>query len=451
MKRITLLSLVVLLVVSMTFLGLGCKGTAAETTVETETAIETETTVETETTATESTEPVTIELSGWQVVESGIDNYFIEFKEAFEKKYPYITINLTGAAPTDYNTKLLARISAGDAPDIFQLRPTMVAQLVEAGALYNIKPYLDQKSWAEDLLAAQSVVERKDGTYGVVFTATPQVMLYNKGLLKEGGIDQVPSTPEELLAAAEQIYKKTGAFGVAVSSDPTSVLDMHIEFMKQTYGFGGAPAKNGEVTIYSPENIEAVKFWKTLWDSDFAPKGGISTNIRQMMWERKVAMYVDGSWSFSGIKANNPTVYEEISVALPAYPTHATIVGGAVYGIPSTTKNIDAVYKALDMLYTDEWQENYVYLTSQTPGLSGRIPTDFLADHPWMELYNDVSSTSVGSGYIPEGFDLVAEEWQQIEVEYLVKILTENAPIEETLKELQDIMVEKFADKAIIR
>src|SRR5690349_23219656 len=84
-------------------------------------------------------QPVTIRASMWESADA-LEPYN-KAKEAFEKKYPNIKVQLE-SVPQDYGTKLLTQLAAGTAPDVFQVGDGDVAKLVSKGVIDDLEPYL---------------------------------------------------------------------------------------------------------------------------------------------------------------------------------------------------------------------------------------------------------------------------------------------------------------------
>jgi ABC-type glycerol-3-phosphate transport system substrate-binding protein len=220
---------------------------------------------------------------------------------------------------------------------------------------------------------------------------------------------------------------------------------MNVAAMKWSMGFGGGFAKKGVPTANDPKTVEGIKFWKELYDSPFFPKGLGDSALRQLIWEGKLAMFIDGAWIFGIIKSKNPEIYKYLDAALPPTPTRAAIVGGAFWGISGAVKNIEATWKVMEALNTPEWQMKYLEMTTQIPGQKGMVSKGFLMQNPWMKIYDEAAEKySAGHGYIPEGFDLVAERYHQIVADYLARIFVRNAPVKETLDELQGELLKTF-------
>lgn len=392
----------------------------------------------------QAAEKAQVELFTWQWVEPQNKPYFEAFRDAFNEKYPDINLKVTGAASGEFNQKLLTRISAGDAPDVFAIRPTQVAQLAELGALEKLDAWINTAPWKDKLLAATKPGIIDGSYYAIIFTSTPQALVYNKKIFEEVGVEP-PKTTDELFEVAQKIYEKTGIFGFGVVSDATNNFHMNVESRKWVCGFGGDWAVNNYPSANSPETIEGIKMYKKLYDAEFSPKGKDLPSLDQLVWEGKLAMMIEGAWLFGAVKVKNPERYPDISAALPPTPTNATIVGGAFFGMSSGSKYKDAAWKVLDLYNSQEWQQKYVSTTAQIPAQGGMITEEALAKDPWWAVFDEgAEKYAAGYGYMAPGFEKVADEYNNEIGIALADILQGDADVEKRLNKLQDMLESKF-------
>ncbi|MDQ0338666.1 multiple sugar transport system substrate-binding protein [Caldalkalibacillus uzonensis] len=123
----------------------------------------------------------------------------------FMERHPNVKVNVEQEPD---GGQLTARLAAGDIPDIlvgvFGYQPAKFAQ---QGMIVNLAemPGADELF---DRVSEHYVQEHFGGKYYVPWNATTQMMIYNKALFEEAGLDpdNPPTTFEEYLAAAEAIH-----------------------------------------------------------------------------------------------------------------------------------------------------------------------------------------------------------------------------------------------------
>lgn len=112
--------------------------------------------------------------------------------------------------PADYDTKLLAGLAAGNAPDVFLWwnYPAMV----ERNGLEDITPYVNGDSPLDLSIFFQPVLnvgKLNDGLYGIPKDWTSRAVFYNKALFDEAGIPYPTNdwTWDEFVAIAIELTK----------------------------------------------------------------------------------------------------------------------------------------------------------------------------------------------------------------------------------------------------
>lgn len=121
---------------------------------------------------------------------------------AFAAKNPGIIVNLTGdRLGTSY---LIRDIIAEKSADVIDVRAEEVRQLAEREIFSPVTA--DCHDLAEVIVApAWQLGELNKELFAVPWAAQPKLLLYNKSMLKEAGIENPPATWQELITAAEKI------------------------------------------------------------------------------------------------------------------------------------------------------------------------------------------------------------------------------------------------------
>ncbi|PKR78170.1 sugar ABC transporter substrate-binding protein [Halalkalibacillus sediminis] len=178
----------------------------------------------------------------------------------FEEQNSDITVNVELAAYDDYFTKLQTQIAGDNAPDVFELNYENFVQYASRGSLADLSSFIEED---EDFDPSQLNEEaykafQYDGKqYGMVESFSNVLTFYNKELFDEAGVDYPSAdwTWEDEIAAAEQITDADN--NVWGTFAPVTMN----EFFKIAAQNGGQIFnENGEPTINSPENLEALEY-----------------------------------------------------------------------------------------------------------------------------------------------------------------------------------------------
>lgn len=161
-------------------------------------------------TPTDSAKPVTINMfTASPEYTDAFNAYIAEYK----KVKPNVTINLE-IMQADYNTVLKSKIAAGSTPDVFQ---TTAGGDIDTFAEYSAD--LTNEPLAAAMTdAVRSNMSSTDGkVLGLPVKGNLFVLMYNKKLLADAGITEVPKTTAEM----DDAITKLEAKGITPSPTPT--------------------------------------------------------------------------------------------------------------------------------------------------------------------------------------------------------------------------------------
>lgn len=162
---------------------------------------------------TESSSKDEVLLDFWTIdLKKNFKDFFNDLIKDYEKSHPGITIEWTDVSYDDISGKLDEAIDKGDAPDVVNLNTQFALNLAGQDALTDLNTVLtdQQKSvYSESLWDSTTI---GGSSYALPWYASPDIMFYNKDLLKAGGLTKPPKTMEEALSLAADFRKKTGAF-----------------------------------------------------------------------------------------------------------------------------------------------------------------------------------------------------------------------------------------------
>jgi len=238
----------------------------------------------------------------------------------FNSTHPEIHVSFTQLSWGDYMQKILAAVEAGNPPDLsggdsgiaFNMAAQdqaldisdLYAEWEASGALADMTDWATQKwDW--------------NGTHpGITWQFDSRVIYYRKDLFAAAGIAP-PTTWDEWLAAAKALHNPDG--GVAGMALPAKqgTYDADQFWMQLVLQAGGGIADaDGNLTIDSPENLEALKFEKELVDCCTA-RGTASWSFTEVMraYEQGQAAMAFGHGGFiSDIERNAPEIFANTGV-----------------------------------------------------------------------------------------------------------------------------------------
>ncbi|MBR6739562.1 MAG: sugar ABC transporter substrate-binding protein [Clostridia bacterium] len=194
-------------------------------------------------------------------------NFWLEVIESYEAANPGIKIEYDDAAIGNaMDTKLTSLFSSNSGPDIIGHGILSIASRVEAGHYLPLDEYMQTWEQADDMIdMLQDFATYEGHTYGVAYMPTSYVFAYRTDLFAQAGIDAPPTTWEELLDYAERLtVVENGHTVQAGFAFPTAGGNL-VEYDILSFCNGGRFAdENGNPTINTPENLEALEFMSRL-------------------------------------------------------------------------------------------------------------------------------------------------------------------------------------------
>lgn len=286
-----------------------------------------------------------------------------ETLDAFAEKYPNIDVTYE-PIPEGYTDQMLAQFSAGDPPDLFYVQAEFAGTWMEQELLEPLDPYIEGnpeigvEHFYPNLLAA---FEYEGGTYGFPKDASPLALFYNPDLLEAAGVEP-PTSWDELTAAAEALT--TGdVTGVCLSPDLARVGAFVYENGGSIYN-----EDKTELTLGSPESVEAVDYYLGLLENDTAktPAELGSGWCGEAFGKGQVAIAFEGNWMVSALDNDFPDTAYEIA-EMPEATQQGNLAFTVAYSIGADSKNKEAAWVLLQYLAGQEGMAKWTSLGLALP------------------------------------------------------------------------------------
>lgn len=329
MKKLFVWLLITTFVVSMAFMGIGCKKATETTTAETTTTAEAATTAA----ATETTAPATEKATGepktivywslWNEQEPAaiVINKWIE---EYKKVKPEITIKVVYVG-REVMTKVMAARSGGEIVDLvdtenFSLKGSLVKEglsLVMDKAL-DAPSYKGNSSWRDSFLAGTlKQYAADDGKVSIIpYDLITNGFIYNKKLWRDKGWT-VPKTWDEFIALCETIKTTSDIASITQDAGVDFYNDMwNYQIMEKLVGPGRILAAAKDKTGNSwedPAFKKAIEMERELFDKGYFVKGcdGFTWPAGQLLLASgEAAMELCGSWLPNELKSQVSNDFE---------------------------------------------------------------------------------------------------------------------------------------------
>lgn len=373
----------------------------------------------------------TLTIAHWDFLAPAYGEEMQAIIKSYEEYNPEATIETVGIVRADYETKLKIQFSSGGGPDVFTMADTFFPELAAANLLSPLDDVL-----SEDVVATlnntNNAVIRDDQRLAVTWQVAPYAFLWNKDILEAAGVEP-PTTPEELLAAAIEIKEKTGITGFAVRHRLAEETPWWIDFNNWPVGFGGGWSKDGQLTIDSPENIEAVTWFKKMYDSGAFAVGDDASTFRTKFSEGQLAMMIDATGAPPAMISETVPSTSMMASPLP-FPELATSQVGIYMGINSGTKNKPLAEDFIKWFLTPDVQQqiSQVIGNTSTVATDTAVPDGFFEENPWAEAYR--ANGAYTQSAVIRDFENVTPQIRNVVLGWIEKVLLEDLDPKEALE-----------------
>ncbi len=326
--------------------------------------------------------------------------------DVFEKENPGIKVEMQRVTWGDAREQFVREAATGAGPDVLQLAFVWPRSLGAAGALLPLDDLIKKTGigvggWDE--FVSTNLAYGPDGKiYGIPFTTDTFALVYNKELLKEAGISEMPKTWPDLRKVSKTIFEKTGkaGFGFPAGSCGTPTIWFLLNFYwwshgwaiidqkpDGTYFMNITPAQIAEGFDYYNQFLKDGDNPKAnlsicLWGAPEIVEGMVNGSIAIASVPDTVATQIVKTWD-----ARNPGKTSPFGAAPHPADVNGskTFFGGRMIGINANTTQVDAAWKLVqflvqpDPLFT-KYYTNYV--PAQRPVMSYKqLPQEIQAGY----------------------------------------------------------------------
>lgn len=240
--------------------------------------------------------------------------------ERFEADNPNINIEHVPTQNDNYKTKLRTAMSADNAPDIFMTWGSAgLERYVDADKVYSLESHMTE-DWENNFMPAAMDLGIVDGeVYGIPVTnVAPALVWYRTDLFEEYDLD-VPETYDELLNVVET-FTDNGITPFALANKNKWTGSMYYMYLVDRIGGPEAlqQAINREGAFNDEAFIEAGRRIQELVELGAFPDGvnGLDEDAgqsRTLLYTDRAAMYLMGSWGYSAFKNEAPEMLDQFS------------------------------------------------------------------------------------------------------------------------------------------
>ena len=248
-----------------------------------------------------------------------------------------------------------------------------------------------------------------DKYYGLPFTANNLCMYYNKDLLNQAGVEEVPQSWEEVINACEKL-KELGVNGFGVAGSQTT--DTSFQMWPFIWG-AGVDWEN----LDSDATVKMLDFYKTLVDNEYMSTEAVNYNAgdnANQFTAGKTAMIIDGPWRLRSIQSD--AGFEWGVAKVPAGPAgFSTVLGGHNFAVVNND-NTDASWEFIKYMNSPEVMGKYSEAENYIP--SRKDVADSLEYFKTEPISTFVEMMEVAQPMPKENYnkvsDVIIQMWQSV-------------------------------------
>ena len=385
----------------------------------------------------------TLKFVSWQVDDGGMGDWWKAAIEKFEAEHPGVEIEFTKVERASYADTMTTLFAGGQPPHIVHLASFEYQNFAENGWMENLDPWLAEDGIDMSGWAGQGTCTWNGETACIMLLYFGFMMAYNPDILAEAGVE-VPTNYEEFLAAARATTKDLNGDGITdqfgTGHETKGGAGQYLTEMLNYVLDAGAywTDKDGKITIDTPEMIEGLTRWKTVYDEGLTPRDMSAGEVRKLFADGKIALRLDGPWLYGTMQKG--AAADTLKVATPAM---SPPVGGSsnVLGMAAdiSDEQKQLVWDFIKIAMSPEFQRTYATVAGNTPPSPTADVSGVEADVPHFQIIVDTQKAAAAAGVdrIPTGLEIQYGEFGKMVQEEVQRMLIEDLDPADVVKVIQ--------------
>ena len=285
--------------------------------------------------------------------------------ESYEAQNPNIELHWVDLPQSASRQKLMAGIAAGKPPDLVNTSTEFALTLAQNGAIVGLNDSVSPLERERYFPNLWSAVTHDNEVYAIPWYVSTQVLIYNKSLLKQAGLDpdSPPTTLAELDDYARKVTQRTDAVGLMPS--------IRIWNDWSTQGAPFVDLDTLKPLFTAPESVAVLERYRGLYAEGVMPPETLTEGYQGALDRYKagsLAFLEVGPQLLLRIKADAPTVYESTGIcAMPQSETNTLPASTMNFVIPRSSKHREEALKLALYLTSPQAQLEFCKLVPILP------------------------------------------------------------------------------------
>ncbi len=363
----------------------------------------------------------TLSFVTWQKTDASYGAWWAEAVALFEEQHPGVTIEMTQLGRKEYADTLFTMFAGGTPPDIVHLAAFEYQPFAEEGWIEPLGPWIEKSGLDLTGWAGQPTCERNSETYCLMLFYAGFVMAYNEELLAKAGYAAPPTNFEDYVEIAKAITADTDndgivdKYGIGLSmTEPATV-------MHQIQGFaldsGGDWTRDGQPIIDDPKTVEGFAKWKSLVTAGLTPQQSAGNDLRQLLIEGNLGMYIDGPWIYGVLNKASEEMRPKLKVT---YSPLSPPLGGTsnVLTMPSdiSDERKALAWDFIQIIASEEFQNKFADYSGNPAPRPGLEYADNIAKDGTFETFIEATRRAAVANVdrLPKGLELYNSQLSKV-------------------------------------
>jgi multiple sugar transport system substrate-binding protein len=290
--------------------------------------------------------------------------YLEKHTQAFQQRYPQLTVNWTSTQGDTYYSKLTTMLASGTPPQMSHMTSRWAGQFIRGQNAYaDLAAFaktdkVDLKDFWPLLSEGFSDLDKRPMV--LPYDITVQLLYYNADLLKASGV-ALPTdrwTFDDMLAAAQKATKMGGDGSFSQFGYDGLPNGGQFEFGVERFGGRLLDDRLVQCQMNGAGSVQGIQYWTDLRHRyNVAPANATqraSQNMLQLFSTGRLALSVTGTTFASQVRDAKPA-FEWDVLPVPRGPAGDPLrSGGGGYGLHKAAKNLEAAWLYLNHMVSNE-------------------------------------------------------------------------------------------------
>lgn len=328
---------------------------------------------------------------------------------------------------------ILAAVVGKTTPDIYsnmwQGDVEVYAQagvLVALDTLDGFKEYIYDRC---DSTVIKEITSLDGHIYQIPWKINPIMLIYNKNILNDLQLDEIPGTYNEFFEASEKF--QTDVDGDGYVDRWFGYAEVQVTWWQRFFDFyplylaasnGAALIENDKAVFNNKYAVEVFKFLRELYKKQYFSQERLSAR-QDVFLDGVIATRFTGPWEIAHAEKFKKQDFEYSFSSMPVPDNHK----GPVYTycdpknivIFNTCPNPDSVWQFLSYMTSEENDLKFLEITSQLPRRKkidvNPVYENYFLENPKMKIFAEQANYVKGTDTTPvlkEVFDIISQEYE---------------------------------------